>query len=425
MISIGHRARGDTAGRPLDRSSVPKGWRLILIVGGLSIFGPLCIDMYLPALPRISADLHAGTSVVQLSVTGCLIGMAIGQLFIGPFSDRNGRRSPLLLGMGLFIVSSLVCSVVSSVYLLDGFRFLQGFGGAAGIVIARAIVRDLFEGATAARFFSTLMLVTGLGPMIAPQLGALILRFTSWRGIFVALALAGAALLVTALVKVPETLPPERRHVGGMKTTLRSMKTVVQDRTFVGYAIVASLGFASIFIYIAGSSFVLQGVYGLSAQLFGVVFAVNAAGMVVGAQINGHFVHRFGSGPLLTLGLAFLSAGSLSFVASVMAKGGLEAVLPSLFFCMFGLGFVNPNAMALALQNHPESAGVASAILGSSQFVIGAAVAPLAGIEGNHDAFPMGVLMAAFAAGAIVVRSTLSRGKSPGIVLPESAPVSL
>src|SRR6185312_11786514 len=188
MTSSSHRVQSRVEVGAAGASRVPRGWRLVLIVGGLSLFGPLCIDMYLPALPRISSDLHVSTSAVQFSVTGCLVGIAVGQLLIGPISDRKGRRGPLFAGLGLFIVSSLACSAVSSVYLLDTGRFVQGVGGAAGIVISRAIVRDLFEGPTAARFFSTLMLVTGLGPIIAPQIGAVILRFTTWRGIFLALA---------------------------------------------------------------------------------------------------------------------------------------------------------------------------------------------------------------------------------------------
>jgi MFS transporter, DHA1 family, multidrug resistance protein len=404
---------------------VPRGWRLVLIVGGLSIFGPLCIDMYLPALPRISHDLHASTSSVQLSVTGCLVGIALGQLIIGPISDRNGRRSPLVLGLGLFICSSLACSAVSSVYLLVAFRFLQGFGGAAGIVIARAIVRDLFEGAMAARFFSTLMLVTGLGPIIAPQIGAVILRFTSWRGIFVALAIAGSILLVIALVKVPETLPMSRRHSGGLKTAIRTMAAVGRDHTFLGYSIVASLGFGAILVYIAGSSFILQGIYGLSPQIFGTIFGINAAGMVVAAQINGHFVHRFGSGPLLSLGLFFISTGSLVFLVSVSTnRGGLSVLLPSLFIVLFGLGFVSPNATALALQNHARSAGAASALLGSEQFFFGAIIAPLAGIRGTHDALPMAILMMVLAGAAVAVRVTLPKGKPEDLVFDEPASIS-
>jgi DHA1 family bicyclomycin/chloramphenicol resistance-like MFS transporter len=383
---------------------------LVLVIGGLSVFGPLCVDMYLPALPRISRDLHAGTSAVQLTITACLIGIAIGQLVIGPISDREGRRRPLLIGIGAFIASSLACLLVSNVYVLDGLRFVEGMGGAAGIVIARAIVRDLFEGVTAARFFSTLLLVTGLGPIVAPQIGAEILRFTSWRGIFVALAIIGTALFVTAFLKAPETLPPERRHTGGLRSTMHSLSVVGRDRFFVSYALVSSLGFGAILAYISGSPFVLQDIYHLSPQVFGLVFAMNAGGLVLGAQINGHLVRRLGSGVLLTFGLLVMSAGGTAFLVAVTTHWlGLAAVLPSLFTLLFGLGFVGPNAMALAMQNHPTAAGVASALLGSSQFLFGAAVAPIVGIAGNHDAAPMGITMVGLAAAALLLRLTLPR----------------
>jgi len=407
-----------------NHSHVPTGWRLVLVIGGLSIFGPLCIDMYLPALPRISRDLHATTSAVQLSITACLIGIAMGQLVIGPISDREGRRRPLLIGIGAFIVSSTACLLVSNVYVLDGLRFVEGMGGAAGIVIARAIVRDLFEGVTAARFFSTLLLVTGLGPIVAPQIGAEILRFTSWRGIFVALAIIGAALFVTAFWKAPETLPPERRHTGGLGSTMHSLSVVGRDRSFVSYALVSSLGFGAILAYISGSPFVLQDIYHLSPQMFGLVFAMNAGGLVLGAQINGHLVGRLGSGVLLSFGLFVMSAGGIAFLVAVSShRFGLAAVLPSLFALLFGLGFVSPNAMALAMQNHANAAGVASALLGSSQFLFGAAVAPIVGIAGNHDAVPMGVTMIVLAAAALILRFSLPRRRSPTALVADAVPV--
>jgi len=419
-------ANGDPArvhGERSDLSHVPRGWRLVLIIGGLSIFGPLCIDMYLPSLPRISRDLHASTSAVQLSITGCLFGIAIGQLVIGPISDRQGRRSPLLVGIGIFVLSSLTCTLVSNVYLLDGLRFVEGLGGAAGIVIARAIVRDLFDGATAARFFSTLMLVTGLGPVLAPQIGAEILRVTSWRGVFLALAIIASVLLFTALLKVPETLPLERRRASGLRSTFRSLSRVGRDRSFIGYALVGSLGFGAIFAYIAGSPFVLQDIYGLSPQVFGLAFAMNAGGLVLGAQINGHLVRRLGSGPLLSFGLIVMAVGGVAFLGAVCTRwGGLAAVLPTLFIVLFGLGFLNPNAMALAMHNHPDSAGTASALFGSAQFLLGAAVAPLVGVAGNHNAIPMGIVMAGLTAGAVAVRLMLPRSGPSEIVSPDAAP---
>lgn len=252
------------------------------------------------------------------------------------------------------------------------------------------------------------MLVTGLGPIFAPQIGAEILRVTSWRGVFVALAIIASLLLVTALVKVPETLPLEGRQSGGLRSTLGAMAKVGRERSFIVYALVGTLGFASIFAYIAGSPFVLQDIYGLSPQVFGLVFAMNAAGLVLGAQVNGHLVRRVGSGPLLSFGLVVMAIGGLGVLGAVSTHfGGLGAVLPSLFIVLFGLGFLNPNAMALAMQSHPESAGTASALFGSAQFLFGAAVAPLVGVAGNHSALPMGIVMAALTTGAVVVRVTV------------------
>jgi DHA1 family bicyclomycin/chloramphenicol resistance-like MFS transporter len=404
--------------------SVPRGWRLVLIIGGLSIFGPLCIDMYLPSLPRISRDLHASASAVQLTLTACLIGIAVGQLVIGPFSDQVGRRRPLLAGIGAFILSSAACIFVTNVYVLDGLRLAEGIGGAAGIVIARAIVRDLFEGVTAARFFSTLMLVTGVGPILAPQIGAEILQFTSWRGIFLALALIASVLLVTALFKTPETLPPERRHAGGLRSTVRTLAIVASDRSFFGYMLVSTLGFGAIFAYIAGSPFVLQDIYGLSPQMFGLVFAMNAVGLVLGAQINGHLVRRLGSRSLLTFGLIVMTLGAIMFLGAVSTHWlGLSAVLPPLFMLLFGLGFVSPNAMALAMQNHASSAGAASALLGSCQFAFAAVVAPVVGLAGDHDAIPMGLLMVTLAAGALVIRLAVPHHESPVSESSEALPV--
>jgi MFS transporter, DHA1 family, multidrug resistance protein len=415
---------GEAERRSTRRPSIPKGWRLVLVIGGLSIFGPLCIDMYLPALPRISSDLHASTSAVELTITACLIGIAAGQLVIGPISDREGRRRPLLIGIGAFVASSLACLLVTNVYVLDGLRFVEGMGGAAGIVISRAIVRDLFEGVTAARFFSTLLLVTGLGPILAPQIGAEVLRFTSWRGIFVALAVIGSVLFVTALWKTPETLPPERRQTGGLHVTFQSLAHVIRDRSFVSYALVSSLGFGAILAYISGSPFVLQDIYHLSPQVFGLVFALNAAGLVLGAQINGHLVRRLGSGVLLTFGLLVMTAGGSAFLLAVGThRFGLAAVVSSLFAVLFGLGFVSPNAMALAMQNHPNAAGVASALLGSTQFLFGAAVAPIVGVAGNHDAVPMGITMVGLAVTSLVVRLSLPRRYAATVRLTEAMPV--
>jgi MFS transporter, DHA1 family, multidrug resistance protein len=388
---------------------MPAGWRQVALIGTMSIFGPLCIDMYLPALPDINRQLHASASAVQLTLTACLIGIAAGQLILGPISDRYGRRPPLLAGLAAFVLSSLACAVAPNIYFLTGFRLVQGLGGAAGIVIARSIVRDLHSGVALARFFATLMLATGVGPVLAPQIGSWILSFTSWRGVFVVLAAFGAILLFSAWWRVPETLAPAARLTGSPWSTLATMTTVLKDRVFLGYVLACGLGMSGTFAYIAGSSFVLQNVYGLSPLAYGLVFAVNAFGLIIGAQVSGRLAGRFGPSPLLTTGLLTMIAGGLMlFVVVVGHVAGLAGVIPALWIVMFGFGFVGPNSAALAMQRYPQAAGSAAAVLGSFQFGMAAIIAPLAGAGGTADALPMVTLILVLPVAAILSRLLLA-----------------
>lgn len=378
----------------------------------MSIFGPLCIDMYLPALPDIGQQLHASASAVQLTLTACVIGISAGQLLLGPVSDHLGRRLPLLTGLAAFIVSSLACAVAPNIYLLTGFRLIQGAGGAAGIVIARSIVRDLHSGVALARFFATLMLATGLGPMLAPQFGSWILTVTTWRGVFVVLAVVGSILLLSAWWRVPETLPPGSRSSGGLLSALGEMVSVSRDRIFLGYALSCALAMGATFAYVAGSSFVLQDVYGLSPQAYGLVFALNGGAMVAGAQVSGRLAGRLGPAALLAAGLITMTAGGVLFLIAALARSaGLAGVIPALIIMMAGWGLVGPNALALAMHLRPRSAGVTSAVLGCLQFVMAAVVAPLPGLRGAHDPLPMAVLLIALPAAAIVAWLGLSHGK--------------
>jgi MFS transporter, DHA1 family, multidrug resistance protein len=375
--------------------------KLLLVVGSLCVFGPLCVDMYLPALPKIAADLRTSTSSVQLSLTACLVGIAIGQILIGPLSDRFGRKRPLVIGLLLFIGASFACAFAPGIAVLTGFRLLQGIGGAAGIVTSNAVVRDLFSGVRAARFFSRLLLVIGLGPVLAPQIGAELLRLSSWRGVFIALCILGSLLLLLAMTELPETLPLERRRVGGLAETLTSMREVLSDRTFLANALCAGLGFGAVFCYVSASSFVLENIYGLSPQRFSLVFAANAVGLISASQVNARFVGRFGSSRMLSAGVVTLGCGALWLLLSVLfVSRDLFAVLPPLFLVVTSVGLVAPNATALALNDFPDSAGSASAVLGLLQFGIGALVAPLVGLDGSHDARPMALLIVLLALGS-------------------------
>ena len=372
--------------------------RLALILGGLTAFAPLSIDMYLPGLPVLGDDLSAGASAVQLTLTACMAGLAVGQLVAGPLSDRLGRRTPLLVGVGGFALASALCAAAPTVWALAGLRFAQGATGAAGIVIARAIVRDTHEGTALVRFFSMLMLVTGLAPILAPVIGGQVLEVTSWRGIFLVLAAIGVALFVAALVGLRETLPPARRRADGVRGTARTMSALLRDRHFAGFALAGALAFGALFTYVSGSPFVLQELYGASPQAFAVIFAVNSIGIVAFGQLNGRLAGRVPAMTMLRIGVTSMAVAGCAVLA-VVAIGSLPliALLVPLWVLVANMGFVFPNTTALALAGHPEAAGSASALIGVLQFAVGAIAAPVAGMAGTGTAVPMGAGIAAMA----------------------------
>lgn len=389
-----------------------RGLSLLLALGAITTLGPLAIDMYLPALPEIARDLQSTTSAVQLSLAACLAGMAAGQLIIGPMSDHLGRRKPLLIGLLGFTLASLACAFATSVATLVGLRLAQGLAGSAGLVIARAVVRDLYDGVDAARYYSRLMVVTGVAPVLAPLVGAQVLAFTSWRGVFVALALAGALLVLIAALWVPETWRPESRPAIRLGPMLRDIARLTRDRRLMGYALASGLAFAAMFAYIAGSPFVMQNVYGASPQLFSVVFGINAVGLVLVGQLNGQLVGRFSPRDLLLVGTSLCCAAGLALLAVViLGIPGLSALLLPLFVLVSSLGLVMPNATALGLSAHARHAGAASALLGVMQFIVGAVAAPLVGLGGDHTALPMAIVIAAVSAGSLLALVSMTAGR--------------
>ncbi|GLZ37828.1 Bcr/CflA family drug resistance efflux transporter [Actinokineospora sp. NBRC 105648] len=375
--------------------------RLALILGGLSAFGPLSIDMYLPAFPQLAEQLATGPAQIQLTLTAFMFGLAAGQVVAGPLSDSFGRRGPLLVGLVLYTASSLACAIAPSVYALAAMRLAQGLSAAAGIVIARAAVRDLFSGAAMARFFSVLMLVNGLGPMLAPVIGAQVLRRTSWSGIFVVLAGFGVLLLIVCLVALPETLPAAHRRPAHLGRTLSTFVRIGTDRGFVAYAAAAGFALGAMFAYIAGSSFVLQDMYGMSPQQYSLVFGTNALGIVLFSQLNALLLRWFSPRRLLVCGLLASSAGGLAVLAAILFQLGLIALLAGLFVVVASVGMVTPNSTALALADHAHRAGTAAALLGVLQFVVGGLAAPLVGVGGQGTALPMGIVIAALTLGGL------------------------
>ncbi|MEU1727400.1 multidrug effflux MFS transporter [Actinomadura sp. ATCC 39365] len=397
----------EAASTAIGSKSETKGGRrglLLVILGALSAIGPLSIDMYLPALPAITEEMLSAPAQVQLTLTACLIGVSVGQVVAGPVSDVRGRRVPLIVGVSGFMVASLLCAFAPSVPVLIVLRLLQGILGGAALVIVRAVVRDLYDGAAIARIFATLMLVSGLAPILAPIAGAQLLAFTSWRGVFVALSVAGLVLLLAVLPGVRETLPADRRESGGLGHTVRTFWQLLRDRSFMGCALTAGLAFAAMFGYISGSPFVLQQVYGATPQQYSLIFGLNALGLTAMAQLGGRLSGRVEPARLVVVGLVTGLVGAALLLTAALTGLGLAGIVAGLFVIMLGQGLVLPGTGALALAGQPaQIAGSASALLGVLQFALGALAAPLVGLAGEGTAVPMAGVML-----GLIICSTLA-----------------
>ncbi|MDP9796238.1 DHA1 family bicyclomycin/chloramphenicol resistance-like MFS transporter [Catenuloplanes nepalensis] len=383
---------------------------LVALLGTLTAIGPLSIDMYLPAFPEIAADLNATPSQVQLSLTTLMVGMAVGQLVTGPLSDRLGRRTPVIIGMVAYALLCVACAFAPSTGALAAVRFAQGFAGGMGTVVARAVVGDLYSGRAAAKYFSQLALVFGVAPVLAPSLGTLVLTFTDWRGIFGVLA-AVAVLITIAVIRVlPETLPAERRSTRGLADVAETTRVLAKDKIFIGYAVAGGLAMAGLFAYLSGSSFVLQDVFGLSTAAYGILFGVNAVGLVAASQLNGRLLDRWSPRQLLVTSLA---AGAVTGAALLAASAlnSMIAVCVLLFCFMATIGMVNPNSAALALDRHRNRAGTSAALLGTVQTLIGAAAAPLVGLGGESSAVPMALVIAVCATLSLLTVATVTRSR--------------
>ncbi len=372
------------------------GLLVTFILGGLTALPPLSMDMYLPALPEVTDVLHSPAATIQLTLTACLAGMALGQLVIGPMSDKWGRRKPLLIGMVVYVLATAICALAPTAELLIAFRLLQGLAGSAAIVIARAVVRDLYDGVEMARFFSNLMLISGTAPIVAPLIGGQVLRFSDWRGVFVVLTAVGFVLTLMVWRSLGETLPPERRQTGGVGAALRTMRGLLGDRVFAGYTLAGGFAFAVLFSYIAASPFVVQEIYGASPQAFSLLFGVNSCGLIAVGQINGKLlVGRVDMDKTLSVGLAVVTVASVALLlmaTGVFGEVGLVPIAAALFVVMSAMGLVLPNTNAQALMRTPHAAGSASALIGTSSFLVGAVASPLVGIAGEDTAVPMAVV---------------------------------
>lgn len=374
-------------------SQLKRLW-MAAMLGTLTAFGPLSIDMYLPALPDIAKDLHTNPSFVQLSLTFFLLGLSLGQLISGPLSDVHGRRKPLLIGLIIYFVVSLLCTSSHSIWALILLRFIQGIAGASGIVISRAIVRDLYSGTEMTKFSSLLALVNGVAPVLAPILGAQLLRFAPWQGVFIVLSVVGLIMALIVFFSLPETLPQNSRSLGGIQNTLITFRNLILDRSFMGYAMSQGFVFAAMFAYISGSPFVVQNIYGASAQMFSLIFAVNGIGIIIASQITGRLAGRIREEKLFIIGVCISAIGSVILLTMLFFNTSLYLILIPLFFVVSSVGVVSTTGFTLAMQNHRKSAGSASALLGVLSLIFGGSVAPLVGLGGGNSAIPMGIVMA-------------------------------
>ncbi|MCV7414678.1 multidrug effflux MFS transporter [Mycolicibacterium litorale] len=373
--------------------AAPSRLRMIVVLGALVALGPLTIDMYLPALPGIADELGVSSSIVQLTLTGTLAGLALGQLIVGPLSDSLGRRRPLMAGIVLHMLASLLCMFAPNIMLLGLARSLQGVGAAAATVVAIAVVGDLFAGNAAATVMSRLMLVLGVAPVLAPSLGAAVLLHASWHWVFAALVIVAGGLLLMAVLVLPETLPAAHRRPLQVRGIAVTYVSLVRDLRFLVLVVVAALGMSGLFAYVSGAAFVLQDRYGLDQQTFALVFGAGAVALIGTTQFNVVLLRRFSPQRIMVWALVAASLAGVVFVGLTVAEvGGLAGFLVSVWLILAAMGLVLPNAPAVALSRHNEAAGTAAALLGAAQFGLGAAVAPLVGVLGN-DEFALALVM--------------------------------
>ncbi|MFB7638680.1 multidrug effflux MFS transporter [Peribacillus butanolivorans] len=398
-------------------NEMTKSKRLLmaLMLGSFAAIGPLSLDMYLPGLPTLAEDLKSSTSLAQLSLTACLLGLALGQIYLGPLSDAKGRRVPLIISLSIYCVSSLLCAFAPSIELLLLLRFIQGIAGAGGIVISRAIVRDLFSGTDLTKFFSMLMLVNGAAPILAPVFGGQLLQFTSWRGVFIVICILSVLMVAAAFFGVKETLSPNHRSAGGVTDTLRTFGNLLKDRVFMGYAFSQGFVSAAMFAYISGSPFVLQNIFGVSPQTFSLIFATNGMGIIIASQVTGRLAGKVKEEKLLQIGLCLALFGGILLLSSILLEIGLAGILIALFFSVSSVGIVGTTSFSLSMQNQKKTAGSASALIGLLPFILGSLMAPLVGLGSGDSPLPMGIVMVSCHAIAMLAYLVLARRGLKGL----------
>lgn len=377
-------------------SSSPLSLAAILVLALLSAVAPLATDMYLPGFPAMAADLGSGAAGIQMTLTSFLLGLAAGQLVIGPISDRYGRRGPLLIGTAVAVISGLLCVLAPNVESLGLLRLLQGLGGAAGVVLARAVIADRAPDAvSAARLFQVMMMITGVAPILAPISGAGIVQAGGWRAVLAVIAVLSILSYLGVARFIDETLEPGRRTPAGLGAQLAAVRSVLGNRVYLGYTLTMAFAFMVMFAYISASPFVFQTVLGLSSTAYSVAFGVNAIGVLVFGAVSAKLVGRVSPRRLSAIGLGLAAVAALALCGVVLAGGGATLMMPLIFVAVAANGLVFGNASALAISQVPKNAGTASAVLGALQFCLGAVASPLVGLGGEGAALPMALTMLA------------------------------
>ena len=381
------------------RVSIP----LLILFGSLSGIGPLATDMYLAAFPQMSEDLDTQASAIQLTLSAFMVGLAVGQLVIGPLSDQFGRRRPLLIGSAVCFLASLGCALAPTAGVLIGFRLLMGLSGAAGIVIARSMISDLTTGTQTTRYMNYMMMINGLATVLAPTVGGAILLFGSWRTIFVVLTAVTLLLAAAVWLLTPESLPAERRQPGGLRSVGRGIATMLRRPRYVGFVIAFVLSFGTLFSYVSGSTYVLQNILGLDSTRYAIVFGVNSLGILICSAVSNALLRRTTADRIAVVGLSIITAAALGFLALSLAGLSLAPTLVLLFLCAGCQGLVFGNVTSLALAEGRDVAGASSALLGCAQFAMGGLVSPLVGLAGDRASLPMAISMSVCALAALAV----------------------
>jgi len=381
----------------------------LFLLGVLSAFSPLAMDLYLPGLPELQQDLHTSTSLAQLTITASLLGLALGQVIIGPLSDRIGRRTPLLWGTILFGLSSATIVFAPNIWVLIILRLVQGLAGSTGIVLSLAVITDLFTGKTLTKQIAINQTINGVFPVLAPVFGGVIIAIADWQMTFWVLAVLGLILFVSVLLALPETLPAEKTQVTDRPSVVGGFAQLFKQREFVLYALTQAFMTAALFAYISGSSFVLQKIFGMSVTTFGIVYAINGAGIALMSSLAGRWAVKFGEYRALRWFIRAGFLGGILLLITAFLPKSLWLILPPLFLVVATVGGIISLTTALGMQGQQQNAGSASALLGLARYALGGLMSPIVGLFGQHTYMPMAILIVAVQLVGFVIFSQVKK----------------